>query len=109
MDAKPKKRKPNKGGFKKGNQAAKGKGRPPKVAELKEAEMLRDVFDKAKLRRILGVIYNRALDGDRYCIAHVVDWFFPAGYMADKLAGEGTDALTSILADLKAEYKESDG
>lgn len=108
MAKKNPKRPPTKGGFKKGNQAAKGHGRKPKAAELREVDMLKEVFTKPRLKRLLNVIYGLAMDGDAYCIRFIGERFFPAEWVADQLAGESTSSLNMILAELKTEYIEAE-
>ena len=102
------KKKPHKGLFQKGNQLSKGKGRKTKLVELREYEMLRKTFNSPKLQSILDKIYDMALEGDTYCLKFVAERFFPAEYMADKLAGEETSSLDTILIGLKEKYIEAE-
>ncbi|MHC4839486.1 MAG: hypothetical protein ACYTDT_00805 [Planctomycetota bacterium] len=76
------------GSFKAGNQAAKGRGRKPKLAELREVDLLRDVFNAERLRKLLEVIYARALDGDSHCIRFVAERFFPSEFISRSIAGD---------------------
>jgi hypothetical protein len=94
-----------KGRFVKGHKLA--KGRPNKLAELREYERLRHSATPEKLDMFLAKIWEGVAKGDKYCLEFIAKRFFPEEYMADKMAGDSTSSLDGMLEALKAKYIEA--
>jgi hypothetical protein len=94
------------GSFKPGNQAAKGKGRKPKVAELREAELLRKAFTPERLDQFLNTVFEYAMKGDSYCMRFIADRFFPAEFMAHKLVTDESKEMNDVFEHIKAALRK---